>query len=162
MKTIVFIRHAKSSWKHDLSDLKRPLKSRGITDANLVSESFKSYKFYPDFVFSSPALRALTTCYIFLDKLDISYNILQISPIIYDFLGNETLNFIKSIDENLQNIMIFGHNHAFTAIVNLLGDRYIDNVPTSGLVKIKFEIDSWKEIDKGETELILFPKHLKD
>ena len=42
MNKLVIVRHAKSSWEYNLEDYQRPLKSRGIEDANLVSDKFKS------------------------------------------------------------------------------------------------------------------------
>jgi phosphohistidine phosphatase len=58
-------------------------------------------------------------------------------------------------------VLIFGHNHAFTEIVNVWGDQYIENVPTAGLVQLNFDIDNWRNIVKGKTKTILFPKQLK-
>ena len=57
--------------------------------------------------------------------------------------------------------MIFGHNHAFTSISNIFGSIFIDNLPTSGLVKINFDTNNWADIKQGQTELILIPKELK-
>ena len=161
MKTLVFVRHGKSSWEHAVDDQKRPLKKRGITDANLVVNSFKSTRLIPDFVISSPAKRAFDTCKIFLKDLEISYEKVLISPVIYDFSGGETLNFIKLLSDDHKNVMIFGHNHALTALVNLLGSIKIDNVPTSGLVMIEFNVDSWIDIENGITIQITFPKQLR-
>lgn len=161
MKQLILIRHGKSSWNQPVDDLHRPLKKRGITDANLVSNSFKSLKLRPDFVVSSPAKRALETCKIFLNNLEISYKNMQISPDIYDFSGGNTLDFIKLLPNDYKNVMLFGHNHAFTALVNALGSVKIDNVPTSGLVMIQFEVNSWNSIEKGITTLITFPKHIR-
>ena len=52
--------------------------------------------------------------------------------------GDNVINFITNIDDSYEKVMIFGHNHAFTSICNIFGDQYIDNLPTSGLVVIKF------------------------
>jgi len=161
MKTLIIVRHAKSSWKYDVSDINRPLKSVGITDATLVSYKFKMSDYIPEAIFSSPAKRAFETCKIFIANMEYSYKNVQISDQLYDFGGNKVVNFIKSLDKNYKSVMIFGHNHALTAIVNTYGDKDVDNLPTSGLVIIKFEIDSWKDIENGKTELILFPRHLK-
>ncbi len=57
--------------------------------------------------------------------------------------------------------MIFGHNHAFTSICNIFGNNFIDNLPTSGLVVIDFDIDSWENIKKGVTRFSIFPRDLK-
>jgi phosphohistidine phosphatase len=64
MKTITLVRHAKSSWEYDVNDKERPLKKRGFKDANLVSMAFKKRGLEMDWVFSSPANRALSTCMI--------------------------------------------------------------------------------------------------
>ncbi len=161
MKTIVLIRHAKSSWDHDVSDLNRPLSKRGFTDANLVSKAFGAYNFNPEAIFSSPANRALTTCQLFMDNLGLEKKLLTIDQELYDFGGNQVRRFIKSLDDDLDKIMIFGHNHAFTSLANSFGDADIDNLPTSGLVMIEFNVNQWQEVSQGETKMILKPKDFK-
>jgi phosphohistidine phosphatase len=161
MKTLVLIRHGKSSWEHPVSDLHRPLKSRGISDAKLVCDAFLKTDFMPDLVVTSPAKRAHDICKIFTNKMNISSENVQINPTIYDFEGSKTADFIKSLDENYQKVMLFGHNYAFTSLVNMFGNIYIDNLPTSGLVMINFDVDSWKDIKKGTTELMILPRDLK-
>lgn len=160
MKEIVLVRHAKSSWKFNVSDKNRPIKKKGIIDATLVSSRFKNFEPSIDVVFSSPAKRALSTCKIFIENLQINEDLLIISEDLYDFEGENVMSFIKNMNDNYKSVMIFGHNHAFTRLVNLLGDQYIDNLPTCGLVSIKFNIQSWRNVTKGVIELILFPKTL--
>ena len=60
-----------------------------------------------------------------------------------------------------KKVMIFGHNFAFTNIANALGDNYIDNLPTAGLVVLEFETDSWSNLGEGRTLKIIIPKHLR-
>ena len=162
MKTITIVRHAKSSWKYDVSDIERPLKNRGIADVITVSEDFKRKYSHPEVVFSSPAKRAFDTCNIFLEKIDFSYKNLHISSQLYDFSGNNLIDFIKSLDDDFNNVMIFGHNHAMTHFVNTYGDNYIDNLPTSGLAIFEFDIDNWKDLKPGKTIEIIIPKNLRE
>ena len=161
MRQLVLIRHAKSSWEHDVNDAERPLKNRGFKDAELVSKSFKNNAFTPEIIFSSPANRALSTCKIFIKTLDFDDSILQIKDELYDFSGQSVIDFITKIDNSYEKVMIFGHNHAFTSICNIFGDKFIDNLPTSGLVHINFEVTSWQSIKKGTTKLTIFPRDLK-
>ncbi|MEH6537441.1 MAG: histidine phosphatase family protein [Psychroserpens sp.] len=161
MKTLILIRHAKSSWEHDVSDRQRPLKKRGINDAKLVSNAFINKECVPDFVFSSPANRALSTCKIFIKNLKIDNEKLKIIEDLYDFGGESVIHFMKNISENYKNVMIFGHNHALTSICNIFGDKLIDNLPTSGLVVIDFDVNSWSDINTGNTRLMIFPRDLK-
>ncbi|UOB17228.1 SixA phosphatase family protein [Abyssalbus ytuae] len=161
-KLLTIVRHAKSSWEHDVTDKERPLAKRGIKDANLISRYlFKNGVIIPETVFSSPANRALTTCKIFMENFNFPLNKIRIEDELYDFSGDSVIKFITSLNNNYDNVMIFGHNHAFTSISNIFGDKFIDNLPTSGVVMINFESDNWKNIEKGKTKLTLFPKQLK-
>jgi phosphohistidine phosphatase len=82
-------------------------------------------------------------------------------PELYDFSGDHVLTFVRSLPNSLQTILIFGHNHAFTHIANLLGSQHIENVPTSGFVHLQFNEKTWAAIEKGNTVQTIFPKHLK-
>jgi phosphohistidine phosphatase len=161
MKSILLVRHGKSSWDYDVSDTERPLKTRGISDAKLVANQFIKKSDIPIYVFSSPAKRALDTCKIFTNTFKLSENSIKIVENLYDFGGESVIGFIKNLPNEIDYAMIFGHNHAFTSIANIFGDKFIDNLPTSGLVKINFNINDWKDLKKGQTELIIFPKQLK-
>ncbi|NRD21445.1 histidine phosphatase family protein [Winogradskyella eckloniae] len=162
MKSITFMRHGKSSWKHDVIDYERPLQSRGENDAKLVANELVRLGYETEKIFSSPAKRALSTCEIVVKTLNIAKEEISIIEDLYDFDGRNVIEFIKNVSDTLNNIMIFGHNHAFTSISNIFGDRFIDNLPTSGLITIKFNIDSWQDLKKGTTELIIIPKELRN
>lgn len=161
MKTLILVRHGKSSWEYSVSDKDRPLQERGVNDALLVSNVLLAKNIEIDAVFSSPANRALHTCMIFLRQLEFPFEDLRIIEDLYDFSGDSDLEFIKNLDDSLQTVLIFGHNHAFTHLANSLGNTYIDNVPTSGLVQLNFEVEHWKSITQGITEQTIFPKALR-
>ncbi|WP_435413688.1 SixA phosphatase family protein [Psychroserpens mesophilus] len=161
MRQLVLIRHAKSSWEYDVTDAERPLKKRGFRDAALVSKAFKNTSILPDVIFSSPANRALSTCKIFVKNLNLDEKRINIVEELYDFGGENVINFIKNIDDSYEKVMIFGHNHAFTSICNIFGDQFIDNLPTSGLVVINLDVTSWQDFKKGITKLTIFPRDLK-
>lgn len=161
MKKLILVRHAKSSWKDDVIDHQRPLKERGYTDANMVSKALIINDFTPDLAISSDAVRAKTTAEIFISNLNIDQNIIQFNHNLYDFSGADLLSVIKSCNDNIKNLMVFGHNNALTAFVNSYGDKFIDNVPTSGVVGIAFEIQKWSNLKPGKTYTTIFPRDLK-
>ncbi|MDG1728669.1 MAG: histidine phosphatase family protein [Algibacter sp.] len=162
MKKLILVRHAKSSWEYDVKDHQRPLKDRGYIDANLVSNTMKSVGFIVDSVISSDAVRTKTTAEIFISNLEIEENIVEFNYNLYDFAGTDLLKVITSCDDSINTLMIFGHNNALTAFVNTYGDTYIDNVPTSGMVAIEFDIDKWSKLKPGKTYKTIFPRDLKD
>lgn len=161
MKTLILIRHGKSSWEYQVGDQDRPLQERGINDGHLVGSELKSKGIRIDAAFSSPANRALHTCMIVLRKLEFPLHKLQITKELYDFSGEDVLRFLKNLDNQYETVLIFGHNYAFTHVANSLGSIAIDNVPTTGMVQINFNSDRWEGITKGTTERTIFPKQLK-
>ncbi|SDB41787.1 phosphohistidine phosphatase [Flavobacteriaceae bacterium MAR_2010_188] len=161
MKRLILVRHGKSSWEYDLTDKLRPLLKRGITDGDLVSSHFKTLDYHIDFVYSSPANRAYSTCEIFLNTLKIPDEKVKKVESLYTFNDKEVVKFIKSVDNKLETIMIFGHNNAFNDVVNSLGSEHIDNLPTTGLAIIEFDTDKWENVKRGTTKELLTPKELK-
>ncbi|WP_276165935.1 SixA phosphatase family protein [Zobellia alginiliquefaciens] len=161
MKTLIMVRHGKSSWDYSVSDRDRPLQERGINDALLVSDKFKSEGNTIDAVFSSTANRALHTCMIFVRQLQVPLASVSLTNNLYDFSGESVFDFVTALDDSLDTVMIFGHNHAFTHVANSLGNTYIDNVSTSGLVHLVFDVDSWSLVEKGTTKQTIFPKDLR-
>ncbi len=160
MKELTLVRHAKSSWELDLPDNQRPLNPRGIRDANKVSNILKKAGFIPDLVLSSNAVRAKTTAETFIKNLNISSNICHFNHELYDFTGEYLTFHIKNCSNNVNHVMVFGHNDAITNFVNTYGNKFIDNVPTCGVVTIKFDTDRWNQIKHGEIIQTIFPKHV--
>lgn len=161
MKTLIIVRHAKSSWEYPVDDKDRTLKLRGITDAHLVANHIVTKIDTPETIYSSIANRALHTCAIFTRCLKYPFNKVVIKEGMYDFGGSGLVDTIKSCDNAVNTLMVFGHNHAITAVANTYGSQFFDNVPTSGVVVIQFDTDSWETINAGKTILKVFPKDLK-
>ncbi len=69
MKTLLILRHAKSSWKDDnLPDRERPLNKRGQEDAPKMGALLRKHDLLPDLVLSSPAQRARSTAELVIDE----------------------------------------------------------------------------------------------
>ncbi len=160
MKTIYFIRHAKSSWDAPISDIDRPLNERGYNDAHHIGEELKDKNIKINAIYSSVANRARTTAGIVSFKLGFKEQDITSSEELYDFEGEKVVNFIKQLPNEQENVLIFGHNPAFTNIVNTLGSVKLDNLPTCGVVSIQFEIKNWTELSQGETDFYILPKLL--
>lgn len=161
MKKLILVRHGKSSWKEDLPDDERPLKKRAYKDAALVLNAFSGFHNKPLKMWSSYATRALTTARIFKERLEVEDRDFSVKDELYTFDTNKLLNVIRGCNDEVETLMVFGHNPAMTGVANLLGDQHFSNVPTTGLCVINFETNSWQNIQKGKTILYLFPKNLR-
>lgn len=160
-RSIYFLRHAKSSWETGVEDLKRPLNARGKKDALLLANFAAQQLKRPDFAAVSVATRTRQTAQEFIEAFNISEQKVVFESSLYDFSGEYVFRFIKSLDTNHKIVLLVGHNHAFTALVNMLGDKRIDHVPTCGMTVIDFSCDDWQKISKGTTRETIFPRDFK-
>ncbi len=161
MKTLILVRHGKSSWEYGVSDKDRPLKERGINDAHLVGDHFKEHAADIAAAYSSPACRALHTAMIVLREFNFPLDQFRVTNELYDFSGSAVVDFVRGLDDSIDKAIIFGHNFAFTNIANQWGNITVHNLPTAGLVQIRFDINSWSDVQKGKSEHIIFPKQLR-
>ena len=161
MKTLYLIRHAKSSWEFNVDDHQRPLNERGLTDAPKMGAYIREKIEFPQRIISSDAVRAKTTALLYLKELGIPEEELELENKLYDFTGNKLDTVIKSCDDSIDRLMVFGHNHALTYWVNRYGDLEIENISTAAFTAIRFETDHWSDISAGETILYIKPKQLK-
>ena len=145
MKTIIFLRHSKSSWDYDVSDVNRPLNEFGIKKikkvSNLSIDTFNQVEIF----FSSPANRAIHTCIILANSLEIDLKKIIICKELYTFDMFEVFDFIKQINDKYSNIVLVGHNPAYTEISNYFSENKILNLPTARWFCLKFDTDSWSK-----------------
>ena len=146
MKTITFLRHSKSSWEYDVSDINRPLNEFGINKIKKVSNLSRDTFGEVEVLFSSPANRAIHTCIILANSLEIDLKKIIISNELYTFNMFEVFDFINQIDDKYSKIVLVGHNPAYTEISNYFSENKILNLPTARWFCLKFDTDSWSKI----------------
>lgn len=160
MKTLYLVRHAKSSWKFDVIDHQRPLNERGLNDAPKMAQHIARQMPKPDLIISSDALRARTTAVFFAKAYHIEDKEIMLNHQLYDFAGSDLVEVIRTTNNEVETLMVFGHNNAMTNFVNTYGDQDIDNVATAAFTAINFEIDSWQDLTTGTTICHKSPKEL--
>jgi len=164
MKSLYLLRHGKSSWaEHGLSDKQRPLAKRGLHDAPMMGERFHSRGETLDRVISSPAVRAHTTAELFCEACGFPVPDIETEPDLY-FLGSGSIeDVILRQDDQLRALMLVFHNPDITFFANSFDDEvHIDNVPTSGLVKLTCDIAQWRDWSRANSAFDYFdyPKNL--
>jgi phosphohistidine phosphatase len=165
MKTVYFVRHAKSSWADPgLRDINRPLNKRGFRDAPFMGRLLKNLGAAPDLLISSPAKRAHTTARFFANELGYPEEDIRLEASIYEAYPEEIMHIIHHLPEAITSVLVFGHNPTWTSLANYYGEDYIDNVPTCGIFKVEAEVDSWSAFDKNTARLTAFhyPKQYID
>jgi phosphohistidine phosphatase len=161
-KELFLVRHAKSSWDEPtISDHDRPLNERGFRNAPDMGRRLCDRGVSPDALMSSTALRARTTAEIMADLMNFPKDQIVCDRALYHASATELQEYIGGLDNSHFSVMLFGHNPGMTSLVSHLFGLPIDNLPTCGVVYLKFSAESWAEASRSmPTEATIdFPKN---
>ena len=164
MKTLYIVRHAKSSWGDPgLTDIERPLIDKGIKKTSLVTDFLKTKGLRVDLILSSPAVRAYETAKLFAPAFSYDPKEIVVEDRIYEHSTNSLLDLLYELENNIDSLMLVGHNPTFTDFANCFLDKPIDWLPTSAVVSINFHTDNWVELSiaKKSTLFVVYPGMLK-
>jgi phosphohistidine phosphatase len=157
MKTLLLIRHAKSSWANDSQkDFDRPLNERGQQDAPAMAKRLLEKKINIDAFVSSPAKRALTTCQYFAKAFaKKNKDIIQIQKL-YEANVETFFQAVSEIDNECDSVAIFSHNPGITAFANSLTEVRIDDMPTCAIFAISAETKDWQDFQDVKKFFLFF------
>lgn len=157
MKRLFIVRHAKSSWDFpELNDHDRPLNKRGKKNAPEMGQRLAKRKIRPESMITSPARRAADTANLIANEVSFSLKNIQKEPLFYLASISEMISVLHHVPNNIDTLMVFGHNPGLTDLANVLSGADIYNIPTSGIAEIEFDISSWNEIERKSGKLISF------
>jgi phosphohistidine phosphatase len=165
MKYLYIVRHAKSSWDHSgLADHERPLLEKGKKRTKLIIDYLLENKVEVDLIISSHAVRARETARFIGNALHYPEDKIQISTAIYHGDINGLINLFFDLSDDVNSLMMVGHNPTFTSFANYFLEKSIDWLPTSGIVCIEFEADKWEDVlnAKKRAKFVISPKIVKD
>lgn len=151
MKKLIFLRHAKSSWEEPVLDRDRSLSSRGIKTIQGVAQHWKNLFNEAECIFTSPANRALHTSTILAHTIGYDLLNIRISEELYTFNPKDLLAFIKKIDDALLNVVIVGHNPAFSEVSQKLSTDNAPTLRTSCWTQLTFQTNKWSSIEHGSS-----------
>ena len=158
MKSVLFIRHAKSSWDNaSVSDFDRSLNERGKKDAPEMARYLISKKVPLDSFISSPAKRARKTAELFISTYELPESTLVLKPELYLPSTDIFYDMIEGTGNQFHHLAICSHNPAITNFVNLLTNEIkVDNIPTCGIFAIKANIKEWQDFRKAPKQFWFF------
>lgn len=154
MKTLLVMRHAKSSWNDpQLEDHDRPLNHRGKHAAERMGELVETEHMLPDIILCSTAKRAQDTASLLAETSNYDGEI----QLRRDFYGAESDIFIQALQnlpDEYQRVMIIGHNPDLEMLVlELIG--HSESLSTAALAHIELPVERWQEMsDKTQGRLV--------
>src|SRR5665647_1110373 len=163
MKTLLLIRHAKSSWNNViLPDFERPLNERGKYDAPLMAKQIKEKKIEIDAFVSSPAKRAKKTAEIFMDEFDTNEKKLILIPSLYEATSEKFYDAIENLKDNNDTVALFAHNPGITDFINSLECSPVYNMPTCAVYALEIKIKHWKDFKEAKKKFLFFDSPKND
>ncbi len=150
MKTLLVLRHAKSSWANeDLSDYERPLNKRGKQDAPRMGELLKENDLTPDLIISSSAKRARATAEAVAEASDYDAEI-QFTRQFYHADPEDYIEVLQKVDDAYQCVLVVGHNPGMEYLVALFAGSW-EQMSTAALAYLSLPITHWQELDENVT-----------
>jgi phosphohistidine phosphatase len=157
-RTLVLIRHAKSSWANPLqSDFDRPLNDRGKREAPEMGEKLHKLDIVPDLIISSSAKRARQTAKRIAKEVGYDADKIKWEEKLYHCIPSVFEEVIYEINEKVKTVFIVAHNPGITEFVNQLSPEFIiENMPTGGVVAAHMKADEWNNFSIAAKKVFLF------
>lgn len=167
-RTLLLLRHAKSSWDDPASeDIDRPLAKRGRDAAPRMGREMARRGWIPDTALVSSALRTRQTWELVASELPAAVPTV-FDGTIYEAPGDRILDAIrKSLDE-AKTLLVIGHNPGFEQLALRLASPTSDSdalvrlrqkFPTAALAIFTFD-GEWRGLTAARLEAFVTPKDL--
>ncbi|MFV0450890.1 MAG: SixA phosphatase family protein [Propioniciclava sp.] len=157
-RTLVVMRHAKSSWKTNEADLNRPLSGRGTRDAVVAGQELAGTTF--DVVLLSPAQRAAQTWQC-LAMNGVAADDVQLKDELYHAWTPQVVALLRDLPPAAGRVLVVGHEPTVSDLVLTLAgpspfrEQIERKFPTSGLALVT-TAGPWTDLGPGRADLVAF------
>lgn len=146
MKTLLILRHAKSSWNYpELSDYDRPLNARGKRDAPRMGKHLREQGLIPDRILTSSAKRARKTASRVAKACGYTGKVKKLD-VFYDTVAGVYFETLQTLPDKYARVMVVGHNPTMEQLVGYLTGQ-AQRMPTAALAHIELPIEHWEALD---------------
>ncbi len=164
MKTLLIMRHGKSSWKDpDLSDRERPLAKKGIKASRRMGLLIQEKELIPQRILCSSAKRAVQTAQMFCETCGCPDTV-DVLDELYMAEAETYIRVLQSLPDELERVMIIGHNPGLEFLLQMLSGELV-SLPTSVIAHLTLPIQHWTELNEhteGTLIEIWRPKELPE
>lgn len=168
MKTLLLLRHAKSSWDEPgFADAERPLTGRGHKAASRMGRLIAERGLSPDLILCSTARRARETC----DGVALALTSdpdLHFEDRLYMAEPATLLHLVQHLPDSGHTTLVIGHNPGLERFAARLtgvaaGDtlqRMAVKFPTAALAVFRFDVARWRDVRlaSGRLEEFVAPR----
>ncbi len=162
MKTVLILRHAKSSWASDrLSDHDRPLNGRGERDAPRMGRLLRDEDLLPDLILTSTAVRARSTARLVAEAGGYDGPIEQTRDF-YLADASAFLDALRALSDDYSRVLLVAHNPGLEELLDeLTGEE--ETLPTAALAVVALPVEQWRGLradGQGQLMALWLPREL--
>ncbi len=164
MKTLLLLRHAKSSWKEaGKRDFDRPLNERGRRAAPLMGEHLRKLQLAPALILCSPAERARQTAALFDEAAALPPELLNYDERIYEASVEQLLEVVSGVGASVNPLLLVGHNPGMEELIRRLTNESAQ-MRTATLARIELDTNDWSNVReaRGTLAFTISPKDLEE
>ena len=142
MKTLLLLRHGKSSWSDaSLADHDRPLKKRGVEAAKRMGQLLTELNLVPDHILTSSAVRATATVQLVVEATKYAGEV-EVEPELYSAERISFLAIVSQTSNRVGRVLVVSHNPGMEEwLAHLIG--HFETFPTAALARIELPIEEW-------------------
>ena len=168
VRTLMLLRHAKSDWdSYAGDDFARPLAARGRKAAEQMGVWMRRDGSVPDYVISSPAVRARETVRILYEALGRDATHIGYEDSLYLADAGALLSIVRGFPDEAKSVMLVGHNPGLEELLIYLCGESVPTaangklLPTATLAQIAV-VAAWRNLWRNSGRLIAItrPKDL--
>jgi len=154
MKTLLIMRHGKSSWKDPaLPDRERPLAKKGIKASRRMGLFIQEKELIPQRILCSSARRSVQTAQLFCETCGCPDTV-EVLDELYMAEAETYIRALQNLPDELERVMIIGHNPGLEFLLQMLSGELV-SLPTSVIAHLTLPIQHWSELnDHTEGSLI--------
>ncbi len=161
-RTLVVMRHAKSSWETDDPDIDRPLARRGERDAAAAGALLAARGLRPDVVLLSPATRAAQT-WAGVRRGGLHADDVRTVRDIYERDADALVAAVRELPDEARTVLVVGHHPGVPEAVTLVAAREAtecwrrldERFPTSALAVVELDA-GWSALGVTTARLVAF------
>jgi phosphohistidine phosphatase len=146
IKTLLLLRHAKSSWKEgDLDDHDRPLNKRGKRDAPRMGRLLTEENLLPELILSSSAKRCRKTAEHVIASSGYRGET-RITGELYESNAEKLLETLAAMADDPARVLVIAHNPGLEELLESLVGVYTP-LTTAALAQVELSIRRWQDLD---------------
>ena len=148
------LRHAQSAGKQSRQhDYDRDLTAVGEAKAKALGQKIKKENINIDLILSSDAVRTRRTVAFLNETLKLTEEKIQFETELYDALLIEWIDRIHKLPDEVQVVMVVGHNPAISMLATNFHNAIVDLGPGE-LIAFEFNVNSWAKIANSGKEIL--------